>query len=185
MVLPSKGITIDKRTEADMTTPDRTEDVDAFEELYRAHAPRLYALVSRMSGSPSEGEDLLQEIFLQAHRKLESFRGESALGTWLHRLAVNHCLDYLRSRRGKMTKLTTSIDGNPARVPMARTDTPLARLDLEHAIRQLPEGCRETFVLHDVEGFSHREIAAMLGIAQGTSKSQVFKARHKLRALLR
>jgi RNA polymerase sigma-70 factor (ECF subfamily) len=159
--------------------------VDAFEQLYREHAPRLYALASRISGSPTEGEDLLQEIFLQAFRKLDGFRGEAAVGTWLHRLAVNLCLDYVRSRRGRMSKVTTSIDAEGAPEPVARPSLPGARIDLERAIRQLPDGCREVFVLHDVEGFNHQEIATLLGIAEGTSKSQVFKARGKLRALLR
>src|SRR5207245_2417961 len=125
---------------------------DAFEKLYREHAPRLYALASRISGSPSEGEDLLQEIFLQAHRKLESFNGHAAVGTWLYRLAVNHCLDYLRSRRGKMTKLTTTIDAGRGWEPATYAGTPIDRLDLDRAIGRLPDGCREAFVLHDVEG---------------------------------
>jgi RNA polymerase sigma-70 factor (ECF subfamily) len=159
--------------------------VDAFEQLYREHAPRLYALASRISGSPTEGEDLLQEIFLQAFRKLDGFRGEAAVGTWLHRLAVNLCLDYVRSRRGRMAKVTTSIDVEGAPEPVARPSQPGACIDLERAIRQLPDGCREVFVLHDVEGFNHQEIATLLGIAEGTSKSQVFRARGKLRALLR
>jgi RNA polymerase sigma-70 factor (ECF subfamily) len=163
----------------------RTEDVDAFESLYREHAPRLYALASRMSGSPAEGEDLLQDIFLQAYRKLDGFRGDAAVGTWLHRLAVNLCLDYVRSRRGKMTRVTTSIDADGAPEPMARSGTPNERLDLDRAIAQLPDGCREVFVLHDVEGFHHLEIASMLDIAEGTSKSQLSKARAKLRAMLR
>jgi RNA polymerase sigma-70 factor, ECF subfamily len=159
--------------------------VDPFEQLYREHAPRLYVLASRISGSAAEGEDLLQEIFLQAYRKLDGFRGDAAVGTWLHRLAVNLCLDYVRSRRGKMTKVTTSIDAEGGPEPVARAGLPEDRLDLDRAIRELPPGCREVFVLHDVEGFNHQEIAAMLGIAEGTSKSQVFKARGKLRAMLR
>jgi RNA polymerase sigma-70 factor (ECF subfamily) len=160
-------------------------DVDGFEQLYRQHAPRLYALATRISGSPTEGEDLLQEIFVQAYRKLEGFRGDSAVGTWLYRLAVNYCLDYVRSRRGKMVKLTTQLDVDNGWEPSIRDDRAADRLDLERAIRLLPDGCREVFVLHDVEGYNHQEIAAMLGIAEGTSKSQVFKARQKLRAILK
>jgi RNA polymerase sigma-70 factor (ECF subfamily) len=166
-------------------TLGRAEDVDGFEQLYRQHAPRLYALASRISGSPTEGEDLLQEIFVQAFRKLDGFRGEAAVGTWLYRLAVNYCLDYVRSRRGKMAKLTTALDVEHGHEPAARPATTAERLDLERAIRRLPDGCREVFVLHDVEGFNHQEISAMLGIAEGTSKSQVFKARQKLRAILK
>jgi RNA polymerase sigma-70 factor (ECF subfamily) len=138
-----------------------------------------------MAGSPEDGEDLLQEIFLQAHRKLESFKGDASVGTWLYRLAVNHCLDYVRSRQAKMNKLTETLDAESSFEPVARRETPVARLDLERAIERLPEGCREAFVLHDVEGFDHKEVAAQLGIAEGTSKSQVFKARLKLRGYLR
>jgi RNA polymerase sigma-70 factor, ECF subfamily len=158
--------------------------VEAFETVYRQHAPRIYALATRMAGSPDEGEDLLQEIFLQAHRKLASFKGDAALGTWLYRMAVNHCLDFVRSRQAKMSKVTDTLDADTAAQPTARRETPIAKIDLERALEQLPAGCREAFVLHDVEGYDHREVAEMLGIAEGTSKSQVFKARMKLRGLL-
>jgi RNA polymerase sigma-70 factor (ECF subfamily) len=158
--------------------------VAAFERLYRAHAPRLYALTKRMAGSPDEGEDLLQEIFLQAFRKLGGFNGKAALGTWLYRLALNHCLDFVRSKHARMDKVTDTLDADASVVPSARRETPIVRIDLERAIDRLPAGCREAFVLHDVEGFDHKEVGEMLGIAEGTSKSQVFKARMKLRALL-
>jgi RNA polymerase sigma-70 factor (ECF subfamily) len=176
--------------------------MEAFETIYRQHSARIYTLAARMAGSRDDGEDLLQEIFLQAHRKLDSFKGDSALGTWLYRLALNYCLDFVRSKRAKMAKLTDSLDddgrGTGSRErgtgshtshgnlsPVAPRETPVARLDLERALEQLPEGCREAFVLHDVEGFDHKEVADLLGIAEGTSKSQVFKARVKLRALLK
>src|SRR5262249_7302309 len=139
----------------------------------------------RMAGSPEDGEDLLQEIFLQAYRKLGTFKGESSLGTWLYRLALNHCLDYVRSRQARMNKLTDSLDAETAMEAAGRRDPPIAKLDLDRAIERLPDGCREAFVLHDVEGFDHKEVGRLLGIAEGTSKSQVFKARLKLRALLR
>jgi RNA polymerase sigma-70 factor (ECF subfamily) len=160
-------------------------DVEAFEALYRQHAARLYTLACRMAGSPEDGEDLLQEIFLQVHRKLGSFKGDSAVGTWLYRLALNHCLDFVRSRQAKMNRLTETLDADTSFEPTARRDTPIARLDLERAVERLPAGCREAFVLHDVEGFDHKEVGQLLGIAEGTSKSQVFKARTKLRSLLR
>ena len=156
----------------------------AFEAIYRQHAPRIYTLASRMAGSVDEGEDLMQEIFLQLHRKLGSFKGDAALGTWLYRLAVNHCLDFVRSRRVKNVKITDALDDESSVEPTAPRETPIARLDLERAIAGLPAGCREAFVLHDVEGFDHREVGRMLGIAEGTSKSQVFKARMKLRTML-
>jgi len=160
-------------------------DVQAFETIYRQHAARLYTLACRMAGSPEDGEDLLQEIFLQAYRKLGSFKGDAALGTWLYRLALNHCLDYVRSRQAKMSRLTDTLDADTSYQPVARRDTPIARLDLERALERLPDGCREAFVLHDVEGLDHKEVGRLLGIAEGTSKSQVFKARAKLRAMLR
>jgi RNA polymerase sigma-70 factor (ECF subfamily) len=97
---------------------------------------------------------------------------------------VNHCLDFVRSRQARMGKLTDTLDVETAAQPVARRETPIARIDLERALERLPEGCREAFVLHDIEGYDHREVAEMLGIAEGTSKSQVFKARMKLRGLL-
>lgn len=177
MARPSAG-------DADLVRRSLKGDVEAFEVIYREHAPRLYSLACRMGGSAEDGEDLLQEIFLQAHRKLESFKGDASLGTWLYRLAINHCLDYVRSRQAKMRKITDSIDAANAIEPARRPDTPIARLDLDRALEKLPDGCREAFVLHDVEGFDHKEVGRLLGIAEGTSKSQVFKARLKLRALL-
>ena len=165
--------------------PGSPGSIDAFEAIYRQHSARIYTLACRMAGSPEDGEDLLQEIFLQAYRKLGSFKGDSALGTWLYRLALNHCLDYVRSRHAKMSKLTETLDAETSHQPVARRDTPIAKLDLERALERLPDGCREAFVLHDVEGFDHKEVGRLLGIAEGTSKSQVFKARAKLRALLR
>jgi RNA polymerase sigma-70 factor (ECF subfamily) len=137
-----------------------------------------------MTGSPEDGEDLLQEIFMQAFRKLGSFKGEAAVGTWLYRLALNHCLDFVRSKQARMGKVTETLDAGTSIEPVARRDTPIARIDLERAIERLPAGCREAFVLHDIEGFDHKEVAGVLGIAEGTSKSQVFKARMKLRAIL-
>jgi RNA polymerase sigma-70 factor (ECF subfamily) len=162
-------------------------DAAAFEELYRAHAGRLYNLVFRMAGSTTEAEDLLQEVFLHAHRKLGSFRGDSSLGTWLYRLAVNQCLDVLRGRQAKMTRTTDSFDDEGADEPVAAVPaipTAISRLDLERSIARLPPGCRAAFILHDVEGFEHQEVAKMLGVSEGTSKSQVHKARMKLRAML-
>jgi RNA polymerase sigma-70 factor (ECF subfamily) len=165
----------------------RAGDADAFEELYRQHARRLFGLVFRMTGSTEDAEELLQEVFLQAHRKLSAFRGESTLGTWLYRLTMNHCLDHLRSRHTKMSRATESLDREDAVEPAAvepRVPTAISRIDLERAIETLPEGCRAAFLLHDVEGLEHREVAGILGVTEGTSKSQVHKARMKLRAIL-
>lgn len=174
-------------TDLELARRCRQGDAAAFEEVYRAHAGRLYSLLVRMAGSAGEAEDLLQDVFLTAHRKLGSFRGESALGTWLYRLAVNHCLDFLRGRRARMARATASLDEEDAAEPAApapRLAEAISRIDLERAIAQLPDGCRTVFVLHDVEGFEHHEIGDLLGISEGTSKSQVHKARMKLRAML-
>ena len=179
---PSNNLTV---SDAELLARCRAGEVDAFEMLYRQHAGRIFALASRLAGSVDQGEDLLQEIFLQAYRKLDSFKGEAALGTWLYRLAVNHCLDFVRSRHARNSKVTDTLDDERSFEPTAVRETPVPRIDLERAIARLPEGCREAFVLHDVEGFDHKEVGKLLGIAEGTSKSQVFKARTKLRAWLR
>ena len=163
-------------------------DAAAFEVLYRAHAGRLFGLLTRMTGSSQDAEDLLQDVFVHAHRKLASYRGEASLGTWLYRLAVNHCLDHLRSKQSRVARATDSLDEEGAAEPAASVPAlpeAIARIDLERAIAQLPDGCRAAFVLHDVEGLDHREVGAALGISEGTSKSQVHKARMKLRTLLR
>jgi len=160
----------------------RRNEPGAFEQLYRDHSTRVYSLTCRLSGSASEGEDLAQEVFVQVYRKLGSFRGEAALGTWIYRLATNLCLDHLRRRRvpGRETEPLDEA------MPPATRTRPLTAdaMDLERAIARLPEGYRAAFVLHDVEGFNHHEIGAILGIAEGTSKSQVHKARLKLREYL-
>ena len=166
----------------------RSGDLAAFEELYRAHAGRLYSVALRLLGNAADAEDLLQEIFLAAHRKLDTFRGEAALGTWLYRLATNLCLDHLRSRAGRSSQITDALDDAPGLFDSATStlaEQTVTRMDLERALARLPEGCRAAFVLHDVQGLEHREVAEILGIAEGTSKSQVHKARLKLRGLLR
>ena len=165
----------------------RRGELGAFEELYRAHAGRLYSLAVRMLGNQADAEDLLQEIFLSAHRKLESFRGDAALGTWLYRLAMNQILDHVRSRAGRAGQLTDGLDDASLLADASShrlADRAIDRIDLERAVAELPEGCRAAFVLHDVEGLEHREVSEVLGIAEGTSKSQVHKARLKLRGLL-
>jgi len=137
----------------------------------------------------SHGEDLLQDIFLTAHRKLDQYRGESSLGTWLFRLATNVCLDHLRSRANRNAQMTSEFDETISVEELsAGSSGPVVgvvdRLDLDRALADLPPGCRAVFVLHDVEGFEHREIAGMLTIAEGTSKSQLHKARMRLRRAL-
>jgi len=165
----------------------RAGELGAFEELYRAHAGKLFSVACRILGNVSDAEDVLQEVFLSAHRKLDGFRGESALATWLYRLATNQCLNYLRSRAARTGELTETLDEEPGLYEPGRTglaDQTVAKMDLERALTQLPAGCRAAFVLHDVQGLEHREVAEALGIAEGTSKSQVHKARLRLRTLL-
>ena len=138
-----------------------------------------------MAGGPSDAEDLLQDIFLLAYRKLGSFRGESSLGTWLYRLGMNHCLDVLRSRQARMGQQTDSLDEEGAvEVAAAPALGAVSQLDLERAIATLPPACRAAFLLHDVEGFGHEEVGDILGISEGTSKSQVHKARLRIRQYL-
>lgn len=176
-----------KSADLELARRCRSGDAGAFEELYREHAGRLYNLAFRMAGSAQEAEDLLQEVFLHAYRKLGSFRGESSLGTWLYRLGMNQCLDYLRGRQARMKSATDSLDEEGAgelASPMPATPVAVNRLDLERAIARLPGGCRAAFLLHDVEGFEHHEVARILGVSEGTSKSQVHKARMKLRTML-
>jgi RNA polymerase sigma-70 factor (ECF subfamily) len=167
----------------------RRGELGAFEEMYKRYGSRLYTVAYRMTGSAADAEDLVQDIFLQVYRRLDTFRGEAALGTWLHRLAVNACLDFVRSKQGRRQRVTdSSADLDALEAPAAgpwRPDAALDRMDLERAIAQLPPSYRRAFLLHDVEGLEHHEIGATLGIAEGTSKSLVFKARTRLRALLR
>ena len=163
----------------------RAGNAAAFDELYQQHAARLYNLAYRMAGTANDAEDLLQDIFLLAYRKLGSFRGESSLGTWLYRLGMNHCLDVLRSRQSRMGQHTDSLDEEGAAEPAALPALgAVSRIDLDRAIGKLPHACRAAFLLHDVEGFGHHEVGAILGISEGTSKSQVHKARLRIRAYL-
>ena len=184
---PSKHTGDVRRADLELADRCRGGDAAAFEELYRLHAGRLFNLLSRMAGTAEDAEDLLQDVFLIAHRKLAGFRGESSLGTWLYRLAMNHSLDFLRGRQAKMGRVTDSLDDDDAAEPVAARSvvgSSVSRMDLERAIARLPAGCRAAFLLHDVEGLEHREVAEVLGVSEGTSKSQVHKARMKLRAML-
>jgi RNA polymerase sigma-70 factor (ECF subfamily) len=162
-------------------------DAGAFETMYRTNAPRLYGLACRLV-SREEADDLLQDIFLTAHRKLGSYKGGASLGTWLYRLATNLCVDYLRSRGARFAQQTDPLDADDRLAGSAPATGPilgvLDRMALDRAIAELPPGCRQVFVLHDVEGLEHQEIAATLDISMGTSKSQLHKARRRLRVLL-
>ena len=162
-------------------------DMSAFEELYRRHHRRVYTLCLRMTRNVAEAEDLTQEVFVHVFRKAGSFRGESAFTTWLHTLTVTQVLMHFRKRRARKEQLTA--DGElPARAVSGAEypgRTPLIdRAALDQALAQLPPGYRAVFVLYDVEGYEHEEVARLLGCSVGTSKSQLHKARMKLRALL-
>jgi RNA polymerase sigma-70 factor (ECF subfamily) len=163
-------------------------DMKAFEELYDRHNRRVYSLCLRMTQNASEAEDLAQEAFIQLFRKIGSFRGESAFTTWLHRLTVNQVLMHFRKRSVKLER-TTEEGETPVQI-VRGTENPnampvLDRIELDRAMQQLPPGYRSVFFLHDVEGHEHEEIAKLLGVAVGTSKSQLHKARMKLRKLLK
>jgi RNA polymerase sigma-70 factor (ECF subfamily) len=157
-------------------------DQQAFERLYRHHHGRVYSLALRMTGG-DWAEDLTQEVFIRAWQKLRTFRGEAAFGTWLHRLAVNLLLSRRETLRRRMQKQLPG--GDALERFAARGANPGLALDLDAAIQRLPEGARRVFVLYDVEGYPHAEIAEMMGIDPGTSKSQLHRARMMLREHLR
>jgi RNA polymerase sigma-70 factor (ECF subfamily) len=153
-------------------------DHAAFERLYRGHVARIHSLACRMLG-PEDADEATQEIFIRVWEKLGSFRGDAAFGTWLHRLAINHLLGGRASRgrdRERMRQDSVALETAGAR----NRDTALT-MDFEAAIARLPRGAREVFVLHDVEGFKHHEIAQLLGVTEGTSKAQLHRARMSLR----
>lgn len=162
-------------------------DMEAFEEIYRSHHKRVYSICFRMARNASEAEDLTQQVFIQVFRKLHTFRGESSFTTWLHRLTVNQVLMHFRRRVVKAER-TTEDGSTPVRI-VSGTENPsrmalIDRIALNQAIGQLPPGYRMVFILHDLEGFEHDQIGKMLGCAVGTSKSQLHKARLRLRQLL-
>jgi RNA polymerase sigma-70 factor (ECF subfamily) len=162
-------------------------DMKAFETIYERHHRRVYSLCLRMVANATEAEDLAQEVFIQLFRKIGSFRGESAFTTWLHRLTVNHVLMHFRKRGVRLEKTTEEGEiGEIQDYLQAAAERPrfVDRLALDKAISELPPGYRTVFVLHDVEGFEHEEVADMLGVSVGTSKSQLHKARMRLRELL-
>lgn len=158
-------------------------DEEAFGALYREHVGRVHALCLRLAGDAQAAGELTQDVFVRAWEGLASFRGESAFGSWLHRLAMNVFLGKRRAT-GRRERRVFSTDEPALLERPAERAQPGARLDLEQAIAALPRGAREVFVLHDVEGYQHGEIARMTGIAEGTSKAQLFRARRLLREAL-
>ena len=173
MPAPSENVDVERALRGDHA---------AFERLYRDHVDRVYALAVRMVDAEA-AEDLTQEVFIRAWRKLGTFRGRARFGTWLHRLAVNHIL----SRRETIRK--GEARQAPGESPLARLSAPRRRssavaLDLETALGRLPQRARRVFVLYDVEGYTHEEIAHLMGVSVGTSKSQLHRARMLLREIL-
>ncbi|HEX8922231.1 MAG TPA: RNA polymerase sigma factor [Pyrinomonadaceae bacterium] len=163
-------------------------DMQAFEELYNRYHRRVYALCLRMTNDVAEAEDLAQEVFIHVYRKIGSFRGESSMMTWLHRVTVNKVL--MHFRRNSVRREHMTEDGEAPEPVVKNAETPsqtqaVDRIALDRAIAQLPPGYRAVFILHDVEGYEHTEVARICGTAVGTSKSQLHKARKKLYALLK
>ncbi len=179
-------------TEAEAIRLAQGGDAAAFEFLYHLHSRRVYALCLRMVNNPSDAEDLMQEAFMQLFRKIGTFRGESAFSTWLHRMTVNVVLMRLRKKSLPVSSLeeTTEPDeetGGPRKdigAPDLRLSGAIDRVNLERSVEKLPPGYRTVFVLHDVQGYEHNEIADIMGCSVGNSKSQLHKARTRLRDLL-
>ena len=182
----------DEFNEAEAIERAKQGDAWAFQQLYDKHKRRVYSLCLRMTANTAEAEDLTQEAFLQLYRKIATFRGESAFSTWLHRLSVNVVLMHLRKKSLPVVSLEETTQGGEEDAPkkdFGAEDLALAgsidRLQLQKAVDDLPPGYRTIFVLHDIEGYEHNEIAGIVGCSIGNSKSQLHKARMKLRDLLK
>jgi RNA polymerase sigma-70 factor, ECF subfamily len=182
----------DEFNEAEAIERAKQGDARAFQELYDKHKRRVYSLCLRMTANTAEAEDLTQEAFLQLYRKIATFRGESAFSTWLHRLSVNVVLMHLRKKSLPVVSLEETTQAGEEDSPkrdFGAEDLALAgsidRLQLQKAVDDLPPGYRTIFVLHDIEGYEHNEIAGIVGCSIGNSKSQLHKARMKLRDLLK
>jgi RNA polymerase sigma-70 factor (ECF subfamily) len=178
--------------EAEAIEKAKQGDAEAFQSLYDRHKRRVYSLCLRMTANTAEAEDLTQEAFLQLYRKIATFRGESAFSTWLHRLSVNVVLMHLRRKSLPVVSLEETTQAGEEDTPkkdFGAEDLALAgsidRLQLQRAVNDLPPGYRTIFVLHDIEGYEHNEIAGIVGCSIGNSKSQLHKARMKLRDLLK
>ena len=174
---PISGTRVDPTMDA--ITRARNGDADAFEVIYRENAGRVYALALRLAGGDAQAAaELTQDVFIRAWRGLRNFRGDSAFSSWLHRLAVNAMLETARKDKRRITRVLPMQEPETLHA-FAATDSPDARMDLESAIALLPPGARMAFVLHDIEGYQHAEIADRLGVAVGTVKAQLHRA-HKL-----
>jgi RNA polymerase sigma-70 factor (ECF subfamily) len=174
MVIASTTANVD---ESALIKQAQRSDARAFEALYRLHIDRVYGICLRMTGNVSEAEDCAQEAFIQAWNKMQKFRGDSAFSTWLHRIAVNSVLGRMRKSKREQDRILAVAENLPPTVTMG--DTGELR-DLSEAVNRLPEGARNVFVLHAVYGYSHDETGNMLGIAAGTSKAQLHRAKRLL-----
>jgi RNA polymerase sigma-70 factor (ECF subfamily) len=188
----SEPLPVEPSAEAQLILRVQSGDHQAFAELYSLHKRRIYSLCLRMVGDAAEAEDLTQETFLQLHRKISTFRGDSAFSTWLHRLAINAVLMQLRKRGLSLISMDEAMEPDPdsgfsrsfgAQDPALHGS--IDRMALERAVKDLPAGYRLVFILHDVEGYEHPEIALMLDCSIGNCKSQLHKARLRLRDALR
>jgi len=174
----------DKTAALDCIRRAQAGNVDAFEILYREHSGRVYALCLRLkAGDKSDATELMQDVFIRAWRRLETFRGDCAFSSWLHRLAVNTMLENARSERRREARVLPMDD--TSRLPGAvRNSGVELKMDMEEAVASLPRGARLAFVLHDVEGYQHQEIAEQLSVSVGTVKAQLHRARRLLRERL-
>jgi RNA polymerase sigma-70 factor (ECF subfamily) len=176
----------DARTSRDESVAARAQrgEADAFEELYKAHSGRVYALCLRLTADSAKARELTQDVFVRAWEALPEFRGESNITTWLHRIAVNAMLMQRRSERRRTARVSLADDDDDDASAAAEGSTPpmdvATAIDLERAVAALPPGIRRAFVLHDVEGYSHEEIARMTGLAAGTLRAQLHRARQLL-----
>jgi RNA polymerase sigma-70 factor, ECF subfamily len=192
-VSASRQADLQELTDADVVRRAQQGDAGAFERIYRLHCRKVYTLCLRMVGDPTEAEDLTQDVFLQLFRKIDTFRGESAFSTWLHRMSVNIVL--MRFRRKPIAQTSLDAVGNTEEeefgappkefgAPDLRLNGVIDRITLQAAINELAPGSKAMFILHDIQGYKHNEIAGMFGCSVGNSKSQVHKARIRLRELL-
>ena len=180
--MPATSVT--SATINDVVRRAQNGDVAAFEAIYRANTTAIYALCRRMVGDEREARDLVQDVFVRAWQRLPTFRGQSALATWLHRLAVNVVLEHMRSAKRDLARFIDSDDDPTNELPATRAASPDTQMDIDRAVAQLPAGARTVFVLHDIHGYSHDEISQMTGIAPGTARAQLFRARRALMRVL-
>ncbi len=187
-IIATPEIEAARRAEYDLAQKAGTGDVEAFEQIYWLHHRRVFGICVRMTKNTAEAEDVTQQVFLQLFRKIGSFRGSSAFSTWLHRMTVNQVLMHFRANKSRLEQTTEDGELPESNFVLNKKSGDANQIidtfQLNQAIAQLPDGYRKVLILHDIQGFEHNEIAEMLGCAAGTSKSQLFKARRKLRGML-